>query len=80
MSALHGVLKDACAKGRRAPARQAMQRGQLLGLIPTGGQWLAVVTLFRSTPGGPVLSELVPVVELKGSARRKADRWVESLS
>jgi hypothetical protein len=47
--------------------------------IRANGQWLAVVTSFRAKGSDPVLSKIVPISELKGSARRKADRWLEWL-
>ncbi len=73
---------SAQATRRRRPLapKNYIARGTVQSFILANGQWLAVVTSFRSTPGAPVLSQLVPVAELKGSARRKADRWVESLS
>jgi hypothetical protein len=55
-------------------------RGKVLSFIRANGEWMAVVASFSNEPNSPVLSHLVRVVELKGSARRKADRWVEYLS
>ncbi len=52
-------------------------RGRLLGIVPNGGQWLAVVQSFTTDRAcHPILSELVPVEDLKGSPRRKASRWL----
>ena len=55
-------------------------RGKVLSFINANGGWMAVVALCSSGPHDPVLSYLVPIAELKGSARRKADRWAEFLS
>lgn len=55
-------------------------RGKLLSVIRSGGEWVAVVSALTSRADEPVLSHLVPVAELKGSAKRKADRWMEYLA
>lgn len=55
-------------------------RGKLLSVILSGREWVAVVSAFTSKADEPVVSYLVPVSELTGSARRKADRWIECLS
>lgn len=61
--------------------RGATQRGRLLGVIRTGGQWLAVTQAFSTQRASdPVLTQLVPIDALTGSPRRKAERWMESLS
>lgn len=55
-------------------------RGRLLGIVPNGGRWLAVVQAFTTSDDRhPILSDLVPVEQLKGSPRRKASRWLEYL-
>lgn len=53
--------------------------GKVLSFIRANGEWMAVVAAFSSGRRDPVLSHLVPVAELKGPARRKADRWLEWL-
>ena len=65
---------------KHARGKVAVNRGKVLSFIHGNGGWLAVVAAFSSGPDDPVISHLVPIAELKGSARRKADRWVESLS
>ena len=55
-------------------------RGTLLSFLHVNGAWMAVVAGPSARPGQPVLSQLVPVAELKGSARRKADRWLAWLA
>jgi len=63
---------------RRQP-KVTTARGKVLSFIRANGAWLAVVSSFTADPRVPVLSHLVPIEDLKGSARRKADRWVEYL-
>ena len=61
--------------------RGARQRGRLLGVIRTGGQWLAVTqALSTERESDPILTQLVPVASLTGSPKRKADRWLRSLA
>ncbi len=53
-------------------------RGRVLGILRSGGGWLAVVQAFTTSDDRhPILSKLVPVEQLKGSPRRKASRWLE---
>jgi len=74
------IMKSLGARDERMKQRRkVVPRGKVLSLMRANGEWVAVVQAFRSRPGEPVLSRIVPVAELKGSARRKADRWVESL-
>ena len=54
--------------------------GKVLSLLRANGEWMAVVVSFSAPPRQPVLSHLIRVAELKGSARRKADRWVFELT
>lgn len=70
-----GAHED-CRKQRNNVTRS----GKVLSLLRANGEWLAVVQALCSSPGEPVLSKIVPISELKGSARRKADRWVEYLA
>lgn len=59
----------------------ATKRGRLLGFTLSGGKWLAVVQAFSTDRSSdPILTRFMPVDELKGSARRKADRWLERLT
>lgn len=62
-----------CVKG-------GVGKGKLLSVIRSGGEWVAVVSSFRSKANEPVLSHLVPVSELTGNAKRKANRWMEFLA
>lgn len=55
-------------------------RGRLLSVIRSGGEWVAVVSSFKSKADEPILSHLVPVNELTGNAKRKATRWMEFLA
>ena len=64
---------------RSKQRRKVTMTGKVLSLLRANGEWLAVMQASKSAPGEVVISRLVPVAELKGSARRKADRWVEYL-
>ena len=65
---------------RRRP-KVTTARGKVLSFIRANGGWMAVVTSFHtSSTTEPVLSQLVPISELKGPARRKADRWLQYLA
>lgn len=55
-------------------------RGKVLSFIRCNGEWLAIVASFTSGPTEPVLSSIMPVAELTGSAKRKAERWLEFLA
>lgn len=57
-----------------------VHQGTVQGLVHVSGGWLAVVAAFTSKPGQAVISELVPITDLRGSHRRKAERWREYLS
>lgn len=59
--------------------RKVTMTGKVLSLLRANGEWLAVVQSTKSAPGHPVLSKIVPIGQLTGPARRKADRWVEYL-
>ena len=65
---------------RRRTGEVCIARGKVLSLMRSGGEWLAVVVALRTSGDLPVLSHIVPVADLKGSARRKADRWVRWLA
>jgi len=66
---------------KRSRPKVTTARGKVLSFIRANGGWMAVVTSFSScSKTTPVLSHLVPITELKGSARRKADRWLEYLA
>lgn len=59
----------------------ATNRGRLIGLTRANGEWLAVVqTLSTDRGSDPILAGFMPVTELKGSAKRKAARWLERLA
>lgn len=60
----------------KSVAKGTTGQGKLLSFFRSGGEWMAVVSAYQSRPKDPVLSRIVPVAELKGSARRKADRWL----
>jgi hypothetical protein len=49
-------------------------------MMRANGEWVALVAAFTSKRDEPVLSKIVPIAELKGSARRKADSWVRELA
>ncbi|WP_139350555.1 hypothetical protein [Rhodanobacter sp. B04] len=64
---------------RRRP-KGTIASGKVLSFIRANGEWLALVVLHTSERNLPVLSRIVPISDLKGSARRKADRWLEYLA
>lgn len=70
---------EATRTERSKQRKKVTMSGKVLSLMRSNGEWLAVVQALRSSPGEPVLSKIVPIRELKGPARRKADRWMESL-
>jgi len=57
-----------------------VQQGTVQGLVRGNGEWLAVVAAFSSRPGEVVMSRIVRIEELRGSHRKKAERWAEALS
>ena len=61
-------------------SKSVTARGRVLSLLRANGEWLAVVAVFSSKRDEPVLSQIVPIANLKGSARRKADRWARELA
>lgn len=64
---------------RRRP-KIATARGKVLSFVRANGKWMAVVASCTSRgTDTPVLSCLMDVAELKGLARRKADRWLDWL-
>ena len=74
------MARKSAAREERAKQRKKVTgSGKVLSFVHANGGWLAVVASFSSGPTDPVISHLVPIAELKGSARRKADRWVEYL-
>ncbi len=64
---------------KKGAANRSTGYGKLLTVIRSNGAWVGVVQAFSSRPVDPVISMLVPISELKGSARRKADRWLSWL-
>ena len=79
MSGDNLTLASGAREERTKQRRKVTMTGKVLSLLRANGGWLAVVQASKSAPGLVVISRLVPVAELKGSARRKADRWVEYL-
>lgn len=57
-----------------------VSRGTVQGLLRANGGWFAVVSQFTSPPGLPVISSLVKIDDLKGSHRKKAERWRDWLN
>jgi hypothetical protein len=56
-------------------------RGKIVGVMRANGGWLFAVQAFStSSKAVPVLVELRNAADLGGSARRKAERWLEYLS
>ena len=74
MAKADGVRED-----RNRQRKKVTRSGKVLSLIRANGEWLAVVVSMTAERDLPVLSKIVPVSALTGSARRKADRWVEWL-
>jgi hypothetical protein len=72
-----------CAEGeamKRRRRKVITTRGKVLSFIRANNDWMAIVVEFDAEPDQPVLSQIVPIAELKGSARRKADRWMRWLA
>lgn len=59
---------------------QAIHRGTVQSFVRANGGWMAVVTAHTSGPREPVVSRLIPIECLTGSARKKADRWLAWLA
>lgn len=74
------MTAGAARQERRKQRMKPTRRGKVLSLMRANGEWLAIVTAFTAKRDEPVLSMIVPIADLKGSARRKADRWVKELS
>lgn len=74
------MTAGAARQERRRQRMQPIRRGKVLSLVPANGEWMAIVAAFTSKRDDPVVSLIVPVADLKGSARRKADRWVRELA
>ena len=54
---------------------------KLLGVVRSGGEWIAVFQRFGvSSERDPIIAGLCPVAALKGPQRRKADRWLAELA
>ena len=73
------ALIEGAREERTKQRKKVTMTGKVLSLLRANGGWLAVVQTSKSAPGEVVISRLMPIAELKGSARRKADRWVEYL-
>lgn len=80
IEALESAKDEGARMERSRQRRKATARGKVLSLMRANGEWVAVVQAFRSKPSDPVVSRIVSVAELKGAARRKADRWLEELA
>jgi len=80
LDVLFSAKAEGVREGRREQRIKPVHKGKVLSLLPSNGEWLAVVASFTSKPDEPVLSKIVPITDLKGSARRKADRWVRWLA
>jgi hypothetical protein len=65
---------------RKSVPKGTTGQGKVLSFFRANGEWLAVVSALHSGPKEPVLSQLVPVSQLKGPQRRKADRWLAYLA
>ena len=74
------MAAGAARQERRKQRMKPTRRGKVLSLMRANGEWLAIVAAFTSKRDEPVLSMIVPITDLKGSARRKADRWVKELA
>lgn len=74
------MTAGAARQERRKQRMKPTRRGKVLSLMRANGEWMAIVTALTSKRDEPVLSKIVPIADLKGSARRKADRWVKELS
>ena len=65
---------------RQARSKLAARRGELQSVFRSAGEWIAVVVALNTEHGAPVLSHLVPVRDLQGNAKRKAERWMKELA
>lgn len=76
---LSAMTTGAAREERRKQRMKPTRRGKVLSLVPANGEWMAIVAAFTSKRDEPVVSLIVPIADLKGSARRKADRWVKEM-
>lgn len=54
---------------------------KLLGIVRSGGEWIAVFQRFGVThKRDPIIAGLCPVADLKGAQRIKADRWLAAVA
>jgi hypothetical protein len=65
---------------RQTRSKVAARRGELQSVFRSDGEWIAVVVALNTEHGAPVLSHLVPVRDLQGNAKRKAERWMKELA
>lgn len=84
MSTLLKALESAKNEGASAECgrqrKKVTMRGKVLSLMRANGEWVAIVQAIRAKQGEPVISRIVPISALRGSARRKADRWLAELA
>ena len=80
MEALHSAKAEGVREERSRLRNKVTTRGKVLSLLRANGEWMAIVTVFTSKRDEPVMSQIVPIANLKGSARRKADRWINRLA
>lgn len=54
----------------------ATNAGRIVGMVRMGGEWLFSVQVFStSRPEQPIVCMLSTVDQLKGSVKKKAERW-----
>lgn len=80
MEAPHSAKAEGVREERSKLRNKVTMGGKVLSLLRANGEWLAIVAVFTAKRDEPVLSKIVPIADLKGSARRKADRWVRELA
>jgi len=80
LEALLNAKAEGVREERSKLRNKVTRRGKVLSLVPANGEWMAIVAAFTSKRDEPVVSLIVPIADLKGSARRKADRWARELT
>lgn len=80
MEALHSAKAEGVREERSKRRNKVTRAGKVLSLVRANGEWIAIVASFTSNRDEPVLSKIVRIADLRGSARRKAERWARELA
>lgn len=76
------VAPIAAAERKRAQKKDqgATTRGRIVGVIRANDSWMFVVQAFSTASAEePIYCRLLTAEQLKGSVRKKADRWASYL-